>query len=204
MWCLSSAKEMTRSAGRSGFDVKAILEDREGAFWFGTSGQFWHNLQSAYDIRVAARESGPKSPSRRRAKRSKAASFEGSHAGLVTTNGTFWREMPYDPSIALDDASVATSGDYKNFWTDEEGRRRSHVIDPRTGQPITHGLASASVVHADGAWADSLGTALLVLGPEGARALATREHLAVRLLERRSDGSWADWSTPSFQALVVR
>ncbi len=107
------------------------------------------------------------------------------------------------PVIALDDASVATSGDYKNFWTDEEGRRRSHVIDPRSGQPITHGLASATVVNADGAWADALGTALLVLGPEAARALATREHLAVRLVERLSDGSWAEWATPAFEALAV-
>jgi thiamine biosynthesis lipoprotein len=128
-------------------------------------------------------------------------------------DGTRWRvavESPVragaakGPVIALDEASVATSGDYKNFWTDEEGRRRSHVIDPRTGQAITHGLASATVVHADGAWADALGTALLVLGPEAARALATREHLAARLVERRSDGSWAEWATPSFEALVIR
>lgn len=108
------------------------------------------------------------------------------------------------PVIALEDASVATSGDYKNFWADEEGRRRSHVIDPRTGQPVAHGLASATVVHADGAWADALGTALLVLGPTEARAFAKREQLAARLVERRPDGSWVEWATPSFQALVVR
>jgi thiamine biosynthesis lipoprotein len=106
------------------------------------------------------------------------------------------------PVIDLDDASVATSGDYRNFWTDEAGRRRSHIVDPRTGEPITQGLASATVVHPDGTWADALGTALLVLGPTEARAFATREHLAARLVERRPDGSWAEWSTPSFQALA--
>jgi FAD:protein FMN transferase len=108
------------------------------------------------------------------------------------------------PVIALDDAAVATSGDYRKFWTDENGRRRSHIIDPRTGQPIAHGLASATVVHADGAWADAIGTALLVLGPAEARAFTMRERLAVRLVERLPDGSWAPWSSPQFDALVER
>ena len=128
-------------------------------------------------------------------------------------NGGHWRvavESPPGagrakaPVIDLDDTSVATSGDYRKFWTDDEGRRRSHIIDPRTGQPIAHGLASATVVHADGAWADAIGTALLVLGPADARAFAMREHLAVRLVERLPDGSWAEWSTPSFDALAGR
>ncbi len=102
--------------------------------------------------------------------------------------------------LELDDASVATSGDYRKFWTDETGRRRSHIVDPRTGETVTHGLASATVVHQDGAWADAIGTALLVLGPAEARTFATREHLAVRLVERRADGSWAEWSSPAFVA----
>jgi thiamine biosynthesis lipoprotein len=106
------------------------------------------------------------------------------------------------PVIDLDDAAVTTSGDYRAFWTDEQGRRRSHTVDPRTGEPIAHGLASATVVDPDGAWADALDTALLVLGPTEARAFATREHLTARLVERRPDGTYAEWSTPSFQALV--
>ena len=106
------------------------------------------------------------------------------------------------PVIDLDDAAVTTSGDYRAFWTDGQGRRRSHTVDPRTGEPIAHGLASATVVHPDGAWADALDTALLVLGPAEARAFAMREHLTARLVERRADGTYAEWSTPSFQALA--
>jgi len=126
-------------------------------------------------------------------------------------DGQHWRVAVESPAgaraprgrvIDLVEASVATSGDYRNFWTDEEGRRRSHVIDPRSGESIAHALASATVVHADGAWADALGTALVVLGPAEARAFATREQLAARLVERRADGSWIEWSTPSFQALI--
>ena len=54
----------------------------------------------------------------------------------------------------------------------------------------------------DGAWADALATGLLVLGPEAGRALAARERLAARLVLRQADGTYAEWSTPAFEALV--
>jgi len=104
--------------------------------------------------------------------------------------------------IELSDTAVATAGDYRNAWTDARGRRRSHILDPRTGEPIDHGLASATVVHGDGAWADALATALLVLGADEGRALAARERLAARLVQRQVDGTYAEWSTPGFEALV--
>lgn len=104
--------------------------------------------------------------------------------------------------VELESAAVATSGDYRKAWTDAQGRRRSHILDPRTGEPVGHGLASATVVHGDGAWADALATALLVLGPDEGRALAARERLAARLVVRQADGTYAEWSTPAFEALV--
>jgi thiamine biosynthesis lipoprotein len=104
--------------------------------------------------------------------------------------------------IALEDAAVATAGDYRKAWTDGQGRRRSHILDPRTGEPVAHGLASATVVGRDGAWADALATALLVLGPDEGRALAVREHLVARLVRRELDGTYTEWSTPAFEGLV--
>jgi FAD:protein FMN transferase len=125
-------------------------------------------------------------------------------------DGSRWRvavEAPQSGKVAavveLEDAAIATSGDYRKFWTDPQGRRRSHIIDPRTGEPISHALASATVVHRDGAWADALATGLLVLGPEAGRVLAVREGLAARLVLRQPDGAYAEWSTPAFDARVV-
>jgi thiamine biosynthesis lipoprotein len=125
-------------------------------------------------------------------------------------DGSRWRvavEAPQSGKVAavveLEDVAVATSGDYRKSWTDPQGRRRSHVIDPRTGEPISHALASATVVHRDGAWADAMATGLLVLGPEAGRILAVRERLAARLVLRQPDGTYAEWSTPAFEALVV-
>ena len=105
--------------------------------------------------------------------------------------------------LELKDAGVATSGDYRKAWTDAQGRRVSHILDPRTGQPIGHALASVSVVHRDAAWADALATALMVLGPEAGRALAAHERLMARFVERRQDGGLAEWSTPAFEAVVA-
>ncbi|MEZ6089507.1 MAG: FAD:protein FMN transferase [Pirellulaceae bacterium] len=65
--------------------------------------------------------------------------------------------------VALHDQAIATSGDYRNFF-EVEGKRYSHTIDPRTGRPVTHQLASVSVVADNCMIADGWATALNVLG----------------------------------------
>lgn len=65
--------------------------------------------------------------------------------------------------IELAHASIATSGDASRAL-EFEGRRYSHVVDPRTALALTSRVA-ASVVAADGTTADALATALCVLGP---------------------------------------
>ncbi|WP_163557911.1 FAD:protein FMN transferase [Halomonas sp. NO4] len=98
--------------------------------------------------------------------------------------------------LPLHDISVATSGDYRNFF-EADGQRYSHTLDPRTGRPITHGLASVTVAHPSNAWADAWATALTVLGEEEGMALARREALAVLMLVRRDD-RWESWVSPAF------
>lgn len=67
-------------------------------------------------------------------------------------------------AVTLADAVLTTSGDYERFF-EVDGQRMHHVLDPRTGQP-GRGASSATVVSTDGAVADGLATALLVLGPD--------------------------------------
>ncbi|GGX83398.1 FAD:protein FMN transferase [Litchfieldella qijiaojingensis] len=98
--------------------------------------------------------------------------------------------------LPLHDMSVATSGGYRNYF-EEDGRRYSHTIDPRDGYPIRHNLASVSVLHRSNAWADAWATALLVLGPDEAMALASEHELKVLTLERDGDG-WASQASPAF------
>lgn len=85
--------------------------------------------------------------------------------------------------IALTDAAVATSGDYRNYF-EVDGRRYSHSIDPRSGRPVQHDLVSVTVIAADCMRADGWATALTVLGAGEALALAEARGLAVYLLRR--------------------
>ena len=85
------------------------------------------------------------------------------------------------------DQAVASSGDYRNFYTVGD-KRISHMIDPATARPVSNGLAAVSVVAPSAAQADALATALMVLGPDRAMTLAEREGLAVMLTERADDG----------------
>lgn len=89
--------------------------------------------------------------------------------------------------LRLTDQSVATSGDYRNFRT-VAGRRVSHTIDPRTGQPVAHNLASVTVVHESAAWADGLATAISVLGPEAGVNLADAMDLPMLMILRSDSG----------------
>jgi len=116
-----------------------------------------------------------------------------------------WPDGAREHTLVLEllDAGVATSGDYRKVWTDAQGRRLSHILDPRTGRPVAHDLASVTVVDKDAAWADALATTLMVLGPGAGRALAARERLAARFVLRQPDGSFAEWSTPAFESMVA-
>ncbi len=100
--------------------------------------------------------------------------------------------------IDLRDLSMATSGDYRNYY-ELEGRRISHTIDPRTASPIRHGLASVTVLHREAARADALATALNVLGPGEGYALAAERGIAAYFIERGEGGSFEARLTESFE-----
>ncbi|MFP4138656.1 MAG: FAD:protein FMN transferase [Halomonas sp.] len=99
--------------------------------------------------------------------------------------------------VPLHDISVATSGNYRNYFEDDEGRRYSHTLDPRSGRPITHRLASVSVFHESNAWADAWATALTVLGDEAGMKQAEEEELAVLMIVRQDEG-WSSRASPAF------
>ena len=90
--------------------------------------------------------------------------------------------------LALQDAAVATSGDYRH-WIEVQGRRLSHTMDPRRGAPLIASPASVTVVARTCAEADAWATALMVLGPDKGAALARRSGLDALFLLRDDDAS---------------
>jgi len=101
--------------------------------------------------------------------------------------------------VRVTNTSVATSGDYRNYF-EHDGQRYSHTIDPRTGYPIAHDLAAVTVIHASTAYADAMATALLVLGPDAGPALARQLNIAAYFLMRDASGI-TESTTPAFDDL---
>ena len=95
--------------------------------------------------------------------------------------------------------AVATSGDYRNYF-EKEGVRYSHTIDPETGHPIKHNLASVTVVMPTCSMADAWATALEVAGENAGLALAELNDLPVYMIIRDADG-FTTKSTSAFKAL---
>ena len=89
--------------------------------------------------------------------------------------------------VGLSDAALATSGDYRNFYIDSDFRF-SHTIDPKTGRPVTHSLASNSVVASNAALADAIATCIMVLGKSDGLRLAEENNWAVLFMDRSDKG----------------
>ncbi|MEX2476055.1 FAD:protein FMN transferase [Marinobacter sp.] len=126
-------------------------------------------------------------------------------------DGSAWRlaiEQPVSERrqinrvVALDQHSMATSGDYRNYY-ESNGRRYSHTIDPEDGQPINHNLASVTVITESAMLADALATGFNVMGYERAQALATRENIAAYFIVRGEDG-FEVHNTPAFTSYLTQ
>lgn len=90
-------------------------------------------------------------------------------------------------AVNISGASMATSGDYRNFF-EVDGKRYSHTIDPTTGYPIDHQLASVTVISDSAAYADGLATAINVLGPEKGMLIAESQNLAIYMIVNTPEG----------------
>ncbi len=100
----------------------------------------------------------------------------------------------------IEGIAMATSGDYRNF-VELGGQRYSHTIDPRSGVPVAHRLASVTVLHGSTLWADGFATLLNVMGPTDGFDLAEREHLAALFVER-TDTGFVERTTSDFKRFV--
>jgi thiamine biosynthesis lipoprotein len=97
-------------------------------------------------------------------------------------------EADMDPVIVtLHDSSVATAGDYRRYF-EAGGRHYSHIIDPRTGEPVSHHTVSATALASDCMQADALATMFMVMPPEEALTLAARRKLAALMIAREDLG----------------
>ncbi|CDG16880.1 FAD:protein FMN transferase [Xenorhabdus doucetiae] len=127
--------------------------------------------------------------------------------------GTPWRiaiEKPSDSGmeqsaqeiIAPGNMSVATSGDYRNYF-EQNGVHYSHTINPQTGRPITHHLASITVIAPTCMSADGFSTGLDVLGPEKGMEIAEKLNIPVFMIVKTQTGFEERYNT-AFKAYLQK
>lgn len=107
--------------------------------------------------------------------------------------GELWRiavERPIDAEpepyaiVKLDNAAVTTSGEYRAYY-DRDGHRYSHTIDPRTGRPVRHSLASVVVLGPTSMYVDAWAKVLNVLGTEAGSELAKQRAMAAMFIDAK-------------------
>lgn len=96
--------------------------------------------------------------------------------------------------IEVHNRAMATSGNYRNYYTTEDGRKVSHTIDPSTGRPVRHSLLSSTVLAPTCAMADAFATSFMVMGIEKARDIVNAHpKLQVYFIYTDSIGNYRTW-----------
>lgn len=131
----------------------------------------------------------------------------------VNPQGKPWRigiETPFDGNmtngayltgrINLTEGGLATSGNYRRFYLDENGNKVSHTIDPFTGRSVQSRLLSATVLAEDCATADAMATMYMTLGADRAIELAKQlKDAAVYFILDDGKGGYETFCTPRMQ-----
>ncbi|MBL8260176.1 MAG: FAD:protein FMN transferase [Candidatus Competibacteraceae bacterium] len=105
--------------------------------------------------------------------------------------------------LKIGDHAVSTAGDYRNFF-ERDGRRYSHVIDPRTGWPVPQTVASVTVIDRRDLDADAADTALMAAGEEAGFRLARERHIAALFILPDADGrTFRERHTPEFEPFLL-
>lgn len=91
--------------------------------------------------------------------------------------------------------AVMTSGTYRHYY-DDAGKRYSHILDARTGSPVTHETVSVTVIHENPTTADAWSTALLCLGMKEGLKVANEHKISALFIDQTPLGSEENVSDP--------
>ena len=103
-------------------------------------------------------------------------------------------------AVSLENQALATSGNYRNFF-EVDGKRYSHVFDPRTGYPVSNNVVSVSIVADTCTLADGLATGVMVMGAEKGLELIHQWDGVEGLIVTQSAGSLTDYPSKGFNIL---
>lgn len=101
--------------------------------------------------------------------------------------------------LSLTDCALATSGNYRNFYIDENGKKVAHTIDPHTGYPVQHSILSSTVLAPTCAMADAFATSFMVMGLDSAKIILRQQpQLKAYFIYSDEKGEYKTWRSPAF------
>ena len=101
--------------------------------------------------------------------------------------------------LSLTDCALATSGNYRNFYIDDNGKKVAHTIDPHTGYPVQHTILSSTVLAPTCAMADAFATSFMVMGLDSAKVILEQQpQLKAYFIYSDENGAYQTWRSPSF------
>lgn len=103
--------------------------------------------------------------------------------------------------LNISNLSVATSGDYRNY-KEKNGKRFSHLINPKDGKPINHNLASVTVLYKNCMIADALATAINVMGPKEGYSFANNNKIPVYMIIRNAN-KFEEIMNDEFKKMII-
>lgn len=122
--------------------------------------------------------------------------------GIETPSDDLLSPMSVYKTIHLDSGSITTSGNYRKY-IEAEGKRITHIIDPRTGYSYTGNILSVTLFAPDAITADAYDNALLLLPlKEGLRFVDNHNELAAYFIYRDEDGIIKGHASTKFKALL--
>lgn len=112
-------------------------------------------------------------------------------------------EQVVQTRIALHDKGLVTSGSTRKY-TERNGRRYSHCIDPKTGYPVEHNVLSATVLAENSVWADALASICMVMGMEKSLLLIeSMDGVEVYYIFVNEQNELETYATEGFQKLII-
>lgn len=105
--------------------------------------------------------------------------------------------------IKLCDKSMATSGNYRNFYV-KDGKRYAHTINPKTGYPAESNILSATVIADDCMTADAYATVFMLADTATIRSIALQEKLSYLLILDSEDNRSVIFKSTGFDKYQVK
>jgi len=137
------------------------------------------------------------------------------YASKTKMDGTLWKvgvehpaknknaERSIQQIVCLTNQGLATSGSYRNYY-EEDGKRYAHVIDAKSGYPVSHNLLSVTVLAKNAAMADGYSTAFLAMGIEkSCKIIATVPGIEAFFISARDSTHFDTYATDGFKKIML-